>query len=235
MNGVLAVYNKEITLYFRSPIAYFVLAVFLLGTGYFFSYNLFVSGLATMRETFQNMGLLAVILLPVVSMRLFATEYSAGTYELLATLPLAPWQIVAGKFLGALTMLVLMAVGSMFDLVPLYLFGSPETMTIVSGYIGFLLLGAACLAIGQFCSSLTPNQIVAALVTVSLLLGFWFVGHLQSFQSVQFLRELVLYLSFAWHFGEFVEGLARFESLAVFVLFTAGALVLNVCALEWRR
>ena len=79
MNGVLAVYGKEIKLYFRSPIAYFILAVFLLGTGYFFSYNLFVSGLATMRETFQNMGLLAVILLPAVSMRLFATEYSAGT------------------------------------------------------------------------------------------------------------------------------------------------------------
>ena len=235
MNGVLAIYGKEIKLYFRSPIAYFVLAVFLLGTGYFFSYNLFISGFATMRETFQNMGLLAIILLPVVSMRLFATEYSAGTYELLATLPLAPWQIVLGKFLGALTMLGLMAVGSMIDLIPLYIFGVPETMTIISGYLGFLLLGSACLAIGQLCSSLTRNQIVASLVTVSLLLGFWFVGHLQSFQTGAFLREMVLYLSFAWHFGEFVEGLARFESLALFVLFSAGALVLNVCALEWRR
>ena len=235
MNGVLAVYGKEIKLYFRSPIAYFILAVFLLGTGYFFSYNLFVSGLATMRETFQNMGLLAVILLPAVSMRLFATEYSAGTYELLATLRLAPWEVVVGKYLGALTMLGLMALGTMLDLVPLYLFGAPETTTIISGYLGFLLLGSACLAIGQLCSSLTRNQIVAALVTVSILLGFWFVGHLQSFQTVQFLRELFLNISFAWHFGEFIEGLARFESLALFVLFSVGALILNVCALEWRR
>lgn len=235
MNGVLAVYGKELRLYFRSPIAYFVLAAFLLGSGYFFAYNTFLTGLATMDETFRNIGMLMIIVLPVVSMRLFASEYGSGTYELLATLPLAPWQIVLGKYLGALTMLGLMAAGTMVDLVPLYLFGAPETSTILAGYVGFVLLGAACLAVGQLCSALTRNQIVAALLTVSALLGFWFVGHLQGFQASGTLRDLFGYFSFSLHFGEFVLGLVRSESVAFYVLVSAACLAVNAAWLEWRR
>ncbi len=80
-NGVKAVYDKEIISYFRSPIAYFVIAVFLLGTGYFFTYNIFLTGVGTMDQTFQNMGILLVVLAPVLTMRLFAGEYTGRTME----------------------------------------------------------------------------------------------------------------------------------------------------------
>ena len=90
MNGMLAVYQKELATYFRSPIAYFVVAVFLLGTGYFFLYNIFLTGETTMEGTFQNMGILLLTLIPVISMRLFSGEYSGRTMELLMTLPLQP-------------------------------------------------------------------------------------------------------------------------------------------------
>lgn len=235
MNNTLAVYQKELWQYFRSPIAYFVVAVFLLGTGYFFTYNIFSTGIATMNETFQSMGILLLLVLPVVSMRLFAVEYSAGTMELLQTLPLSPWQVVAGKYLGALTILAMMTAGTWIDLVPLYVFGDPETTTICAGYIGFVLLGMACLAIGQLLSALTENQIIAALFTVSILLGFWFVGHLESFQSAPGLRRLVVYLSFSRHFGEFVLGLVRTEAVAFFLIVSAIALTLNTSYLQWRR
>src|SRR5207244_11373640 len=99
MRGVLAIYQNELAGYFRSPIAYFVVAVFLLGTGYFFLYNIFLTGDATMAQTFQNMGVLLLTLIPVVSMRLFSAEYTAGTMELLLSLPLEPWQIVLGTYL----------------------------------------------------------------------------------------------------------------------------------------
>src|SRR5207244_7112513 len=99
MRGVLAIYQNELAGYFRSPIAYYVVAVFLLGTGYFFLYNVFLTGETTMAGTFQNMGILLLTLVPVISMRLFSAEYSAGTAELLLTLPLSPWQIVLGKYL----------------------------------------------------------------------------------------------------------------------------------------
>jgi ABC-2 type transport system permease protein len=235
MSGTLAVYQKEVWTYFRSPIAYFVVAVFLVGTGYFFTYNIFLTGNATMTETFQNMGILLLLVIPVVSMRLFASEYSAGTMELLQTLPLTPWQVVLGKYLGALTILLLMTTGTLIDLVPLYLYGNPETTTILSGYIGFVLLGMACLAIGQFFSAVTQNQIIAALLTVAVLLGFWFVGHLQSFQTSSALRGLCGYLSFAGHFGEFVQGLVRSEAVSFYLIVCASALTLNTNYLRWQR
>ena len=235
MNGVLAVYRKELLSYFRSPIAYFVLAVFLLGTGYFFTYNMFLSGSASMAETFRNMGILLLTVSPLVSMRLFSGEYSGRTMELLMTLPLKPWEIVLGKFLGAVTILLLMTAGTFIDLVPLYLFGNPQTTTIIAGYIGFVLLGMACLAVGQFFSALTHNQIVAALITIPVLLSFWFIGHLQSFQTSQALRSLFGYLSFALHFADFVQGLLRSEAVIFFLFVSTIALTLNASYLQWRR
>jgi len=168
-------------------------------------------------------------------MRLVSAEYSAGTAELLFTLPLEPWQIVAGKYLGALTILVLMTAGTVVDLVPLYLFGTPETTTILAGYIGFLLLGMACLGVGLFFSTLTHNQIVAALITAAVLLGFWFVGHLQTFQRSDTLRELFGYLSFSRHFVDFIQGLVRTEAVAFYLIVTAAALTLSTGYLKWRR
>ncbi|PYN95682.1 MAG: hypothetical protein DMD91_24020 [Candidatus Rokuibacteriota bacterium] len=126
MSGVLAVYQKELATYFRSAIAYFVVAVFLLGTGYFFLYNVFLTGDATMAGTFLNMGVLMVTVIPVLSMRLFAAEWSAGTMELPLTVPVSPWHVVLGKYLGAVTILLAIAAGTLIDLVPLYLFGNPS-------------------------------------------------------------------------------------------------------------
>jgi ABC-2 type transport system permease protein len=235
MSRLQAVYVKELASYFRSPIAYFVVAVFLLGTGYFFLYNIFLTGDATMTSTLHNMGLLLITLIPLLSMRLFSAEYGTGTMELLLTLPLPPWQIVLGKFLGAVTILLVITAGTLVDLIPLYVFGNPETTTIVSGYIGFVLLGMACLAVGQFFSVLTHNQIVAALVTAAVLLGFWFVGHLQGFQTSAALRSLFAYLSFALHFGDFIQGLVRSEAVAFYAAVCATALTLNVGYLKAHR
>jgi ABC-2 type transport system permease protein len=235
VTGLLAVYQKELAGYFRSPIAYFVVAVFLLGTGYFFLYNIFLTGDATMAATFQNMGVLLLSVLPLLSMRLFAAEYNAGTMELLLTLPLQPWQIVLGKYLGAVTILLVIAVATVVDLVPLYLFGNPETMTILAGYLGFVLLGMACLAIGQLASALTQNQIIAALMTAAVLLALWFVGHLQPFQTSPALRGVTAHLSFALHFADFIQGLVRSEAIAFYVLVSAIALTLNASYLQWQR
>jgi len=235
MNRVLAVYEKELVSYFRSPIAYFVVAVFLLGTGYFFIYEVFLTGTASMNEPFKSMGVLLLIVSPIITMRLFSGEYNARTMELLATLPLKPWQIVLGKFLGAVTILLAMTAGTAVNLIPLYMYGSPETSNIISGYIGFLLLGMACLAIGQFFSAMTENQVIAALVTVPILLGFWFIGHLYSFQSIVVLQKVFGYMSFSLHFGDFIAGLIRSDAVIYYLVVTAVALTLNASFLQWRR
>ncbi len=235
MNGMLAVYQKELLSYFRSPIAYFVVAVFLIGAGYFFLYNVLIIGSAVMDETFQSMAILLITLLPLVSMRLFSGEYSARTMELLATLPLKPWQVVLGKYLGAVTILLLMLLATTVNLIPLYLYSEPQTLNIASGYLGFLLLGMACLAVGQFCSALTENQIVAALITMAVLLAFWFVGHLQQFQTASGGREFVRYVAFQPQFADFIRGLVRSEAVSMFAIVSAIALTLNASYLQWRR
>jgi ABC-2 type transport system permease protein len=188
-----------------------------------------------MAGTFQSMGVLLLTLAPLISMRLLAGEYGAGTAELLLTLPLRPWQIVLGKYLGAVTILLAITAGTLVDLVPLYLFGAPETTTIVAGYLGFVLLGMACLAVGQLCSTLTQSQLVAAVITAALLLGFWFVGHLQTFQTSPALRGLFGYLSFALHFVDFIQGLVRTESVMFYLVVSAIALTLSAGVVQWRR
>ena len=235
MSGLRAVYEKEILTYFGSPIAYFVIAVFLLGTGFFFTYNIFLSGVGTMDQTFASMGILLLTLLPVLTMRLFSGEYSGRTIELLITLPLHNWQIVLGKYFGALSIFLLMTATSGINLIPLYLYGNPQTLNIAAGYSGFVLLGMACIAIGQFFSALTENQIVAALITIPVLLAFWFVGHLQSLQSSVLLRDLFAHLSFSLHFGDFIQGLLRSEAIVFFLAVSAIALTLNTSYLQWRR
>jgi ABC-2 type transport system permease protein len=181
------------------------------------------------------MGILLVFVIPLLSMRLFAAEYAAGTMELLLTLPLRPWQVVLGKYLGALTLLLAITAGTWVDLVPLYLFGQPQTMPIVAGYLGFLLLGAACIAIGQLASALTSNQIVAALMAAAVLLALWFIGQVQTFQTSPALRGVTSYLSFALHFADFVQGLIRTEAIAFYAIVAAIALTLNASYLQWQR
>lgn len=235
MNRVLAIYQKELVTYFRSPIAYFMVAVFLLGTAYFFLFNVFQTGSATMDETFKNMGILILIVSPAITMRLFSGEYTGRTMELLSTLPLRPWQIVLGKYLGAVTILLLMTLGTAINLIPLYLYGNPETTTIVAGYFGFILVGMSCLAIGQFFSALTQNQVIAALITFPVLLAFWFIGHMQGFQKAVVLQNLFGYMSFSLHFGDFISGLVRSEAVVYYLVVCSIALTLNASFLQWRR
>jgi ABC-2 type transport system permease protein len=235
MTALKAIYTKEMLSYFRSPIAYFVIAVFLLGTGYFFTYNIFLTGVGTMDSTLQNMGILLLTIVPVLTMRIFSAEYNGRTMELLMTLPIKTWHVVVGKYLGAVTIFLLMTLATCINLIPLYLYGTPQTLNILSGYIGFILLGMTCIAIGQFFSALTENQIVAALITIPVLLGFWFVGHLQQLQSSMMLRDLVAHLSFALHFADFIRGLLRSDGVIYFLAVIAAALTLNTSYLQLRR
>ncbi len=235
MTALKAIYTKEMLSYFRSPIAYFVIAVFLLGTGYFFTYNIFLTGIGTMDSTLQNMGILLLTIAPVLTMRIFSSEYNARTMELLMTLPFKTWQVVMGKYLGAVSIFLLMTEATLINLIPLYLYGNPQTLNIISGYIGFILLGMTCIAIGQFFSALTENQIVAALITIPVLLGFWFIGHLQQLQSSMMLSDLVAHLSFALHFADFIRGLLRSDGVIFFLAVIASALTLNTSYLQLRR
>ncbi len=221
--------------YFRSPIAYFLISSFLVGTGYFFIYNVFSTGTATMEMTFRDMAFLLMVLTPVLTMRIFSGEYSGKTMELLIALPISTWQIVIGKYLGAVTILLIMTAATFVNLIPMFLYGNPHITNIISGYLGFTLLGMASISVGQLYSALTKNQIVAALLTLPTLLGFWWVGHLQNMQTNLFFRELLGYLAFSFHYSDLIRGLLRSEAIVYYILVSMTSLILTTNYIKWRR
>jgi ABC-2 type transport system permease protein len=247
------VYKKELRLYFTSPVAYVILTTFLLIAGYFFfsifsfftrasmqmamnpqmGRDLNVSD-AVLRPLFANVSIILLLLLPLVTMRLFAEERRSGTIELLLTYPVRDGAVLAGKYLAALTLYGVMVAGMLAYPVMLVSFTRVEWGPLATGYLGLLLMGAMFLAVGLFASSLTENQVVAALVTFGVLLMLWIISWAAEFASGP-LATVLTHLSIPEHNDSFAKGVLDTKDVIYFLNFTALALFLALRSLESRR
>ena len=189
------IYKKEMRLYFTSPIAWVILTIFLFIAGYFF-YSIFAFfTLASMqsamnpamardlnvtdsvlRPLFSNISVILLLLMPLVTMRLFAEERRSGTIELLLTYPVRDGAVLIGKYLAGLTLYAIMLALTLFYPLLVAYFARVEWGPLATGYLGLLLMGATFLGVGIFASSLTENQIVASIITFGVLLIFWVIG-----------------------------------------------------------
>lgn len=235
MTALRALYVKEMREYFATPIAFVLLAVFWALSGWFFSFSLFFVNVAQMVGSFHNMSLLLLLVMPLLTMRIFAEEHKAGTLELLLSLPLPEWQIVAAKFGAAFTMLLIMLAGTASAVLPLLLYAQPDLGPIAGGYLGITLLGAAFMGLGMLVSSLTSNQIVAALVTWGALTLLWFADYAAALDALPGLRALFLHLSFSVHYVDVIRGVINLGTLVYFSGVLMMALSLTVVALKLRR
>lgn len=235
MTALGALYVKEMREYFATPIAFALMAVFWALSGWFFSFSIFFVNVAQMVGSFHNMSLLLMLVMPLLTMRIFAEEAKTGTLELLLALPLAEWQIVAAKFGAAFTMLLLMLGGTATAVLPLLLFAQPDLGPILGGYLGITLLGAAFMGLGLMVSSLTANQIVAALVTWGLLTLLWFADYASSLDAVPGLRGLFLHLSFSVHYVDVIRGVINLGTVTYFISIVVVSLTLTVLSLKARR
>ena len=185
MSNVLAIAQKELKSYFASPIAYIVIGLWALLYGYFFAaiLHFFVQQSMQMnqfgmqgpqsmnvnqqliRPLLQNVLILILFLMPMVTMRAYSEEKRSGTIELLLTSPLTDFQIILGKFFGAMALYGVMLAVTLIHLALLFVYGHPEWKPILTAYIGLLLMGGCFISLGLFISSLTKNQIVAGMVT----------------------------------------------------------------------
>src|SRR5438105_4870525 len=197
MKGILAIYRREMGSYFVAPIAYIVVGVFLLVTGFFF-YNILLSVVEysfraqmqaqrfggpqeidvpgqVLRSFFGLVSTVILFMVPMLTMGIYAEERKRGTMELLMTSPVTELQIVLGKYFAALTLFVLMLTPTFLYQIIMNLYSEPAIpwQIVLSGYLGVLLLGAVLVALGSFISSLTENQIVAAVVTFGAFLLLW--------------------------------------------------------------
>ncbi len=247
MTNTLVIARKELRTYFSSPIAYVIMTAFLVFTGLLFIDSLsgafreaslrgFLAGetLGGLLGETINGAFVLLLLGPVLTMRLLAEESKLGTMELLLTAPVRDTEVVLGKFLAALFTLVVLLVLTIYYPILLWVFASPDTGPIISGYFGLLLLGAFFVAVGLFTSSLSSSQIASAVVGLVILLMFWFID-----EAADFFRgkpeEILRFVSPRSHFANFARGIIDTEAVIYLIALTAIFVFLTIRALEARR
>ncbi len=168
MRQAVHIFKKEFKSYFVSPIAYIVIAIFLLVTGWFFFATFFLVGQANLRNFFSMLPIIFSFVIPAITMRLVSEELNIGSYEILLTMPVTLTDVVVGKFLAALAFVVALLIPTFAYPVTVAALGQLDWGPVVGGYIGAVLLGAAFTAVGLFASALTRNQIIAFIVAMAV-------------------------------------------------------------------
>jgi ABC-2 type transport system permease protein len=183
---------------------------------------------------FLNAMVIFLFVLPMITMRTYAEEKRAGTMELLLTAPLTDVQIIVGKFLGAMGLYAAMLAVTLIHIGALFWFGSPEVLPIVTTYIGMLLMGGCFVSTGLLISSLTKNQIVAAMVTFAVFLMLWIINWIASFTGPS-TQAVLNYLSITDHLDDFTRGVIDTKHLVYYVSFIAFGLFLTLRSVDMER
>ncbi len=235
MRNILTIAGKELRAYFHSPIAYLVITVYSVVLGFvFYSYvALYVEqsfrmqmmggpGPMNLNEYIIRPileGFLMVVLLfllPLVTMRLYAEEKRSGTIELLLTSPVTDLQIVLGKFLGAVALFLTLAILTFLYLSLLFVYGNPNAKPLLAAALGFVLYGAALLAVGMWISSLTKNQIIAAAVSMIVLLLLYILIWVQDYSPGR-TGQFIANLSLSNHIDNFAKGVIALPDLVYYL------------------
>ncbi len=235
MRNTLTIAWKEGKLYFSTPTAYVVGAMFLALTGVFFvDAATLPFAEASIRDLVLRSSFLLLFLSPLLTMRLLAEEQKLGTLELLLTAPVRDWEVVIGKYIASFVILVVTLALTSYYALLLYWFGSPDTGPMLSAYFGLILYGAAALAVGLMASSLSANQIVAAVVGIAILLMLTFVDQIGGIVT-GVAADVLSGLSMNAHFLDFTRGIIDTSNVIYFVSIAAVFLFLTVRSLETRR
>jgi ABC-2 type transport system permease protein len=204
--------------------------------GYLFSLILLSSQDASLRNTFNNMVFVLLLLAPALTMKLLADEQRMGTIELLLTSPIHDWQVVVGKFLGSLILFVIMFLGpTLFYVLILKVFGQPDLGPIMTGYLGVLLLGASFLAIGVFTSSLTQNQVIAYIMGLVILLLLWIADAAGNIAGFGPIADALSYLAITRHYDDFFRGVVDTTHVVYSLSVIGISLFLATQMLQTRR
>ena len=253
MSNILAIAQKELKSYFASPIAYIVIGLFALLFGYFFvallaffeRQSMQMMGMTggpqamninqqLIRPLLMNASVIVLFVLPMITMRTYAEEKRSGTIELLLTSPLTDFQIIMGKFVGAMALYAAMLAITLVHIGVLFAFGNPEWRPVATGYLGLLLMGGCFISVGLLISSLTRNQIVAGMVTFAVFLMLWVINWIGTFTGPT-TQEVLNYLSITDHFDDFTRGVLDTKHLVYYVSFIAFGLFLTARAVDTER
>jgi ABC-2 type transport system permease protein len=233
MNKVLAITAKELSAYFKSPIAYIVLILMLSIFNIFFFMIIDQGREASLKDVFQVMEFMFIFMVPLLTMGIFAQEKESGTIEFLMTAPLTNTAIVMGKYLGALIFFsILMAMTGVYYAIVEY-FSTPDRMTIFTGYLGVWLEGAFFLAIGMLTSSWTRHQMVAAMASYAILFFLYFsTTFLKYFTGTT--EVMIRVLGTGGHLENLVVGIITVSDLVYYLSGVLICLLLTRLSIENR-
>jgi ABC-2 type transport system permease protein len=252
LRNILAIAHKELKAYFASPIAYIVIGFFVLLFGYFYwalllffnQQSMRMMGLQggptqnvneqMIRPLFLNASVVLLFILPMITMRTYSEEKRSGTIELLLTAPLTDFQIIMGKFVGAMALYAAALAVTLLHVGVLFAFGKPEWVPIVTSYLGMLLMGGCFISIGLLISSFTRNQIVAGMVTFAVFLLLWVINWVGSFTGPT-TQAVLDYLSITNHLDDFTRGIIDTKHLIYYISFIAFGLFLTARSVDTER
>jgi len=215
MKLLFQIFKRELYAYFFSPIAYIVIAIFLIVTGWFFFSTFFLFNQVSLRNFFALMPIMFSFVVPAVSMRLFSEEFNIGSHELLLTMPVSIRQVVMGKYLAATFFMVIMLLPTFSYPLTISFMGQLDWGPVVGGYVGaFMLAGSYC-AVGLFASSLTRNQIIAFIIAMAICFGLTMLDKMLFFIPGTLLG-LLGYLGADAHFVNFTKGIIDTRDILYF-------------------
>ncbi len=226
--------QRELKSYFNSPIAYIVITIFLLISGWFFFNGIFIANQTSLRGLFSIVPFIFMFFAPAISMRLLSEEKKSGTIEVLVTLPVRDWEIILGKYLSALILLSIAVLLTLTYALTLSFMGNLDGGAVVGGYLGLILVGATYLSVGVFTSSLTKNQVVAFVVSFVIIFILFMLDKVVMFFP-GFLASFVEYLSVDYHFSNISRGVIDSRDLIYYFSVIFFFLLLSVRFLESRR
>ena len=232
-----AIYKRELRAFFSSPIGYIFVAVFFAVNGALFNYMVLRSsdsgGIGTY---YMTILFLFIIIIPLLTMKLFSDERRQHTEQLLLSAPVRLGAMVCGKFFAAYTVFAgTFLLSELLGMIPLYTYGSPNTALLLGNIVGILLIGAAFVAMGTFFSSLTESQLVSALVTMFFIALLLLVSMLNSYIDSAFVRTVLNWISIFSRFYDFSYGIFNFTSLFYYASIVFVFLFLTVRVYEKKR
>jgi gliding motility-associated transport system permease protein len=225
--------RKELQSHFDSPVAYVVLSVFLIMTGWFFSTNVFLENTASLRSMFDIVPFIFLFFIPAITMSTFAEERRAGTLELLLTMPVRDWQVILGKLM-AVTIFLLVAIGmTLVYTVTVASLGDLDFGATFGGYLGLFLLGMTCASIGIMASSFTKNQVVAFILGFGLIFALYLMDKVTAFVPA-WMSGVVQFLGTDFHYQNLLRGVVDTRDVVYYLSMTVFAGLLTMYSLAQR-
>jgi len=216
MRQVVHIFRKEFSAYFVSPIAYIVMAIFLLVTGWFFFATFFLSNQANLRTFYILLPIVFAFIIPAITMRLISEEINVGSDEILLTMPVTFRDVILGKFFASVALIIAMLIPTVAYPLTVSLMGQLDWGPVVGGYVGAVFLGAAFSAIGLFASALTRNQIIAFIIGLAICFTLTLIDKMLYFLP-RSLLGVFAYLGADFHFQNIAKGIIDSRDILYFV------------------